>query len=217
MHRVFLIVALLVASALPTRGEMMLYATAASQQRIDGFPLSDDGNVAGEPRIQQATASQRPKRLIANGCTLYSLEEDRVEVFRVGPTGGLTLIGATRRSDNMKGDDIALSEDQRTLYVPFRIADLLAAYPLGPDGAPNFDTRIENGVPAGGPTSCAYAAANVAWEDIAVTNGKLYATTSSRLNVYGLGAAGQILGTGRIAGDLDNDGTIEPDEQEEDN
>jgi len=191
--------------------DTFLYATAGSQRRIHGFRVKGDGSLDPDPIIQINTAGRHPKRLITNKCLVYSAESDRVEVFRVGTGGALTLVGATRKSDKMKAHDIVLAEDGNTLYVPFLKQNLIAAYPLGADGAPSADPLLQDGVTAGGPTSCAYGpkgTGGAGWEDLVVANGKLYATATNHVNVYGLDELGRIVGTAEILTDTNGDGTI---------
>ncbi|HXJ36545.1 MAG TPA: hypothetical protein VMS22_21115 [Candidatus Eisenbacteria bacterium] len=209
MRPLLVIAALAVLCAAPAAAETFLYATATSKQRVDVFQVLADGSLAGDPVKQRSMAATKPKRLIARGCTLYVVEDDRVEVFTAGAGGSLTRIGATRKEDGMFARDIALSEDGRMLYVPFRKqGGLIAAYPLGPDGAPNADPIVEDGITAGSPTSCTYGPAAPGWEDVVVANDKLYVNVSghNRTFVYGLDAEGRIFGTPQMAEDNNGDG-----------
>jgi hypothetical protein len=193
--------------------ESMLYATAASQGRVDGFRLRADGTPEGDPAVEVATNGRRPRRLRVRGCNLYVAEDNRIEVFRIASTGKLTRIGATRRDKRLKANDFVLAEDGRTLYAPINNRDIIAAYPLDENGIPNADPLIEDGVTSGGPTSCAYGRFGSGLEDMAATNGKLYAVIGNRVSVFGLDAQGRIVGAPRVARDLDGDGDIDEDEQ----
>src|SRR5207253_5411746 len=57
-----LFVALLVAE--PAPADSILYATAASQQRLDGFCLGADGALAATPTVQTATGGPFPRRVL---------------------------------------------------------------------------------------------------------------------------------------------------------
>src|SRR5690242_20401423 len=98
MRRILGALAVAVLSSRPAAADTFLYATAGSQQRIDGFRVRGDGSLEPDPAVQHATVSTLPRRLIARGCTLYVAEDERVEVFHVGAAGKLTLIGATVNS-----------------------------------------------------------------------------------------------------------------------
>lgn len=192
MRRLLLWVALAVVSVRPLAAETFLYATAASQQRIDGFRVLGDNSLSRAPARQQRTGADFPRRLIARGCSLYVAESDRVEVFRIAANGDLQLCGATRHSDKMRARDIDLSPDGQTLYVPFRRLNAIAAYPLDAKGMPsrvtdsNGNVVTEHDVPAGEPASCVYSPTGADWEDIEVTNGKVYGTYSGSIEVYGI-------------------------------
>src|SRR5262249_38339389 len=90
----------LVALAAPARAGTVLYATAASHSRVDGFCVRGDGGLAPTPSVARATAGIEPRRLLVvqnpvpsplNGyeAVLYVAELDRVEAFGIGPKGGL--------------------------------------------------------------------------------------------------------------------------------
>src|ERR1043166_7640526 len=66
--------------AVPARaGTMILYATAASQQRVDGFCVRGDGGLAPTPAVMRATAGIEPRRLLVAGGILYVAELNQVE------------------------------------------------------------------------------------------------------------------------------------------
>jgi hypothetical protein len=88
----------------------------------------------------------------------------------------------------------------------------IGSYPLDADGKPSLDLITQNGVPAGGPSSCAWGPPGAAWEDIVVANGLLYAAYFDRVMVYGIEPAGRLTGSAPIPNDNNNDGNIEPDE-----
>src|SRR5581483_294124 len=124
-------------SAAPAFAGTIIYATAASQSRIDGFCVGNDGTLAPTPKVQIGTGGQLPRRLVAgpNG-VLYVAEADRVEAFRIGQRGGLEPFGSTNvvTGPNMNPLDVALSPDARLLYVPQNGQARIVAYPLDADG-----------------------------------------------------------------------------------
>jgi 6-phosphogluconolactonase (cycloisomerase 2 family) len=211
MRRFVLCAALALASARPLAAQTLLYSTAGSAQRVDAFAVYADGTPSAEPVKQHATGGKRPRRIISRGCNLYVAEDDRAEVFRIHSGGGLELIGATRTNKESHPHDIALSADGRTLYVPMRRMGAIGSYPLDADGVPSLDVVTQNGVPAGGPSSCAWGPAGAGWEDIVVANGNLYAAYFGHLNVYGIDEAGRLTGSQPIPKE-DKDGNIVPDE-----
>src|SRR5262245_9015409 len=100
MRVVMLGLALAVLIARPAGAGRMLYATAASDDRIDGFCLLRSGEIEGSPRVTRSTAGTQPRRLlVADGVNgpadgvddvLYVVEADRVEAFRIGDRGALS-------------------------------------------------------------------------------------------------------------------------------
>src|SRR2546428_14067517 len=66
----------------------ILYAPAASQQRIDGFCLGADGALAATPTVQIATLGRLPRRVLVGNGVLYVAEADRIEAFKIGAHGG---------------------------------------------------------------------------------------------------------------------------------
>src|SRR5436309_4653313 len=113
-----LFVALLVAE--PALAGSILYATAASQQRIDGFCLGADGALAATPSVQIGTLGGLPRRVLVGNGVLYVAEIDRIEAFTIGARGGLRPFvppSATEPVTNLDPQDLALSPDGKTLYV----------------------------------------------------------------------------------------------------
>lgn len=212
MRRIVLCVVLAAACARPALAQTILYATAAAQNRIDGFAVGPDGAPSADPVAQQPTVGVLPRRLIARGCNLYSAEDDRVEVFRVHKGGRLELIGATRKNAATHAHDIKLSADGRTLYAPIRKMGAIASYPLDAQGIPDDSVITQGGVPAGGPTSCVYGPVGADWEDMAVANGKLYAAYTNRIEIFETIATGQLMGAMAVPHDNNNDGVIDPGE-----
>src|SRR3989442_2464182 len=81
-----LLVALLVAE--PALAGSILYATAASQQRIDGFCLGADRALAATPAVQIATLGRLPRRVLVGNGVLYVAEADRIEAVGIGEHSG---------------------------------------------------------------------------------------------------------------------------------
>lgn len=212
MRRIVLCVALAAVSARPAVSQTILYATAAPQNRIDGFRVAPNGSPSLDPVAQHATVGVLPRRLVAHGCNLYSAEDDRVEVFRIHAGGRLELIGATRRNADGHAHDIKISADGRTLYAPIRKMGAIASYPLGADGVPNDSVITQGGVPAGGPTSCVFGPVGADWEDMAIGNGLLYAAYTNRIEIFETLATGELMGAMAVPHDDNNDGTIDPGE-----
>ncbi len=212
MRRLLVSAVLAAVCARPLAAETMLYAIAAADNRIDGYRVRDDGSFALDPAKQRTTIGARPRRVITNGCTLYVAEIDRVEVYHIGDGGQLTLIGATRKSTDSKPRDMALSTDGHTLYVPSRHTGSLASYPLDVEGKPTDDVVTQDGVPAGGPSSCVYAPNGADWEDIVFANGRVYGTATDRVSIYGTDDAGRLTSVAEKPLDLNHDGTIAADE-----
>src|SRR2546427_4177130 len=126
-----LFVALLVAE--PALAGSILYATAASQQRIDGFCLGADGALAATPAVQIATLGRLPRRVLVGNGVLYVAEADRIEAFGIGEHGGLRSLGATRPVASLDPQDPTLNPDGRTLYVTHQ--GFLEAFALNADGS----------------------------------------------------------------------------------
>jgi len=204
MRRFLSCIALAVAFGHPCAAGTVLYATAASQYRIDAFHVGGDGMPEPTPFEQHATKSKQPRRLIVRGCNLYVAETERVEVFRIRSNGRLQLAGNTNPLKGSNPHDIEVSVDGRNLYVPIRKQGALASYPLDAAGVPTND---------GNPTSCVYAPGGAHWEDIEITDSHIYAVHDQRAMVYGLDGAGQIFGAVAGGSDTNQNGTIDPDEE----
>src|SRR3989442_12426978 len=81
--------------AAPALAGSILFATAASQQRIDGFCLGGDGALAATPSVQVGTLGRQPRRVLVGNGVLYVAEVDRIEAFKIGEHGGLHPLSAT--------------------------------------------------------------------------------------------------------------------------
>src|SRR5690242_2734635 len=125
-----LLLALLVAR--PALAGSILYATAASQQRIDGFCLQADGALAPTPTVQVGTGGGLPRRVLVGNRVLYVAEVDRVEAFAIGERGSLRFLGGSNPRKHLDPRDLTLSPDQKTLYVTHQ--GFLEAYALDADG-----------------------------------------------------------------------------------
>jgi hypothetical protein len=189
MRRFVLCMALAIASVRPLGAQTMLYSTAASQARIDGYRVRDDGSLTPDPTTQKPTSGVRPRRIISRGCNLYVVEKDRVEVFRIRQPGGLELIGATKAGKDVRAHDVELWPEAgmpSTMYVPHRRQGAVAAYPLDEQGRPNYATETQGPIQAGGPLSCVFGPGGADWEDIEVENDRLYAAYTDRIEIYGI-------------------------------
>src|SRR5207237_5769775 len=90
-------------AALPAAGGTILYATAASPGRVDGFCVGAGGGfVPGASVHTIDTNGKEPRRLlVVPGPTgtdgvLYVGERDRVDAFKIGAHGSLSHAGSTK-------------------------------------------------------------------------------------------------------------------------
>src|SRR5713226_9426722 len=104
-----LFVALLVAE--PALAGSILYATAASQQRIDGFCLGADGALAATPTVQIATLGRLPRRVLVGNGVLYVAEADRIEAFKIGEHGGLRPLAGSEPVKSFNPQDLTLDAE----------------------------------------------------------------------------------------------------------
>jgi len=93
--------------AVPARAGTILYATAASQQRVDGFCVLGNGGLAPTPAVSRATAGIEPRRLLVAGGILYVAELNQVQAFAIGPHGALQNMcnAGTRRNQGCSTDN----------------------------------------------------------------------------------------------------------------
>jgi len=179
-----LLLALLVAR--PALAGSILYATAASQQRIDGFCLGADGALAATPTVHIDTAGRFPRRVLVGNGVLYVAEVDRIEAFRIGEHGVLHALGDTVPVKHLDPRDLALGPDGKTLYVTHQ--GFLEAFALGADGS--LPKRF---------TSCVQAANANSFLDAQATAGLLYVSADDipgRIAIYRLNADGSLPDTG---------------------
>ena len=172
-------------AALPAAGGTMLYATAASLGRVDGFCVGAGGGfVPGASVVHADTGGTEPRRLLVANGVLYVGERDRVEAFTIGRGGGLKFLASTRLIKNelaMDVMDMAFSPDGRTLYVAQNGPDRIAAYPLDAMGAlKDF-------------TSCIQGRPKAAYRALLVSNSLLYVSeqlTPGRIANFPIDAGG---------------------------
>ena len=187
-----LFVALLVAE--PALAGSILYATAASQQRIDGFCLGADGALAASPSVQVGTQGRLPRRVLVGKDVLgkpvlYVAEADRIEAFKIGVHGGLRPFvspSATEPVNNLDPQDLALSPDGKTLYVTHQ--GFLEAFALNADGS--LPKRF---------TSCVQGESTNTFLDAQATSGLLYVSADDipgRIAIYRLNPDGSLPQTG---------------------
>src|SRR5207247_5008065 len=190
-----LFVALLVAE--PALAGSILYATAASQQRIDGFCLGADGALAASPSVQVGTQGRLPRRVLVGKDVLgkpvlYVAEADRIEAFKLGDHGGLSSLGDTRAVRNPQ--DLALSPDGKTLYVTHQ--GFLEPVALAADGS--LPTPPRGGSPDPF-TSCIQGEPTNTFLDAQATRGLLYVSADDipgRIAIYRLNPDGSLPQTG---------------------
>src|SRR5437870_2546179 len=159
-------------AALPAAGGTILYATAASVARVDGFCVGAGGGLVPAASVHVDTKGTEPRRLLvapgpggADG-VLYVGERDRVDAFMIGPHGGLKFLRSTTQIKNevaMDVMDMALSPDGKTLYVAQNGPDRIAAYPLDPQTGFVLDPKT-------GFTSCIQGRPNAAYRALLVSN-----------------------------------------------
>jgi 6-phosphogluconolactonase (cycloisomerase 2 family) len=178
--------ALAVLAARPAGAGRMLYATAASLDRIDGFCLRDNGALAPAPAVSIGTGSTQPRRLVVANDVLYVVEVDRVEAFRIGARGGLSRIGRTPTRPRSGPRDIAITTGRTMLYVPDRSRSRIIGHPLDTEGRPAEDF-----------TTCIQGRLGASYQNLAVNADKLYVSSSGgngRIEVFGIAADGSLVG-----------------------
>src|SRR5215831_123795 len=199
MRLLVLFVALALLRAPVARAGTILYATAASENRVDGFCVGGDGSLSPTPSTQLPTTGVQPRRLVVGTGTgtngvwnvLYVIEVDRVEAFKIGRRGDLSFGGSTPvwHNPNSNPNDVALSPDRTKLYVPENGRDRLVAYPIE-DGIPVPVPR-----PAPPYTSCIKGVKASRYQRLVVSNGYLYASDASlggRISVFPLAVDGSL-------------------------
>ena len=178
--------ALAVLVARPAVAGRMLYATAATPSRIDGFCLRDDGSVAPTPSVRLELLSSQPRRMVVMDSALYVVEDNRVEVFKIGPKGGLSFLGRTPQRKRSGPRDIAFSPSKNMLYVPDRSRNRIIGHPLDAEGSPAADF-----------TTCIQGAVAQGYQSLVVDADKLYVSSNGgngRIEVFGINPDGSLFG-----------------------
>jgi 6-phosphogluconolactonase (cycloisomerase 2 family) len=186
MRVVTLGLALAVLVARPVDAGRMLYATAATPGRIDGFCLRPNGALDGTPSVRERTLSPQPRRLLVFRGVLYVAEVDRVEAFTIGPGGGLRALGRTEALMGSGPRDLAIPPAATMLYIPDRARSRILGHPLDAEGRParEFTTCIQGEVGSG-------------YQALVATDTKLYVSSSrgsGRIEVFGIAPDGRLFG-----------------------
>lgn len=164
MRRVMSSLGLLACLAGPVWAGQILYATASTPGRVDGFCLTPNGGLATTPKVSVETAGRLPRRLLLSpdNRVLYVAEIDRVEFFQILEGGGLRKVPEARIPDppikGLNPRDMTLSADGTKLYVPDVRRNKLQMFALGADGLPISRT----------PTSCMFAPVAAGIENMVV-------------------------------------------------
>lgn len=168
MSRLLLALGAAVMLAAPAAAGTILYATAASQRRVDAFCVGPNGGLASAPRQQVQTAGHRPRRVVVSPDNkfLFVAQRDRVEIYSIGPRGDLIRVGRVpEETRKISPHDIAVAFDGRVLYVPDRVFgsvdayDLSSLYPDDPVVQPQAPTE---------PFSCIQGRVGAGWENLIV-------------------------------------------------
>jgi 6-phosphogluconolactonase (cycloisomerase 2 family) len=173
----------LVLAAAPAPAGQIIYGTAATANSILGYCVHKGGGLAPDPIVNKPTVNN-PRRVIVAGDVLYVAGNTSVEALRIESDGRLSSLGKTPRVHNANPRDIAIDPQRRMLYMPQRIQNRIAAYPLAEDGSITGDF-----------TSCVRADVLGGWEDVEVQNGLLYASATTfrgEIDVYPIGPDGNL-------------------------
>lgn len=187
MRVVVLGLALAVVVARPAGAGRMLYATAATPGRVDGFCLGNDGGLAPTPSIRVDTGGDQPRRLVVFEDVLYVAEVDRVEAFRIGSRGGLDLLGRTDPRTRSGPRDVAITPGRTMLYMPDRSRNRVVGHALDAEGRPARDF-----------TTCIQGEIGASYQNLIAIDTKLYVSSSGgsgRIEVFGIAADGSLFGT----------------------
>lgn len=170
MLRLLLALGAAVILAAPATAGTILYATAASQRRVDGFCINGNGGLDPSPRVQMHTAGDRPRRLKVSPDNkfLFVAQKDRIEIFAIGPRGGLEAVGKVPGTPRkISPHDFGIGFDGRVLYLPDRIFGSIDAFDLSglyPDDPATPLTVPQNLF------SCIQGRNGSGWEDVIVRN-----------------------------------------------
>jgi hypothetical protein len=194
--------------AIPTGGgspkARILFATAATEGRVDAFCILPNGRFGSERQSVDGFVS--PRRLVVDQANhrLYVGEQDNVTAFRIGPNGGLTrlwrfpsgkdLDTKAFKNTRLEIEDLALSSDCSTLYVPgekpgriLAVSGLDVPDPADPSHA--LPPTI---------TSCAQGPVKPVYHNAIVDDDVLYvsgAGSNGRIDTFRLGPSGVLPGT----------------------
>lgn len=192
MRVLMLGLALAVLAARPAGAGRMLYATAATPNRIDGFCLRGDGSIAPTPSVRAFTGGTEPRRLVVsdidgNGVSdvLYVAERDRVDAFKIGDTGELSPNGKTKPRERQGPRDLAINASRTMLYVPDRSRSRIVGHPL------------DAGRPAEDFTTCIQGEIGASYQNLFASPDRLYVSSSGgngRIEVFGIAADGSLFG-----------------------
>jgi len=175
----------------------ILYASAASQGRVDGFCVGPNGGLAPAPVLQRSLASDRgspfPRRLLLNEAkgVLYVAQKDRVVAFAIGPRGGLRSVGEPVVQRAMNPFDLALAPNGRFLYVPQRGQSRIVAFPINDDGSLGAEPDTEGRRY----TSCIQGPVFAGYEALVVQGQRLYvsaATQPGRIQTFTIAPDGSL-------------------------
>jgi len=207
---------MIVLATTPSFAGSILYATAASEQRVDGFCLDRNGGLAPNPNGKSFfTSAPEPRRLlVAEGVitgpvdpegsrdVLYVALADRVQAFRIMNHGALNPIGSTNSKGSSDLRDLLLSPKKNKLYVSQHRSNRIVAYDIDPTDGRLIDPT-EGPPPDNNFSSCAIGRGNSRYLNLAgpppgassAAGAFLYATseTNGRIDVYPLDADGNIL------------------------
>src|SRR5262245_14020612 len=91
MRATLLAATLVVLGTHPAHPGQILYATAASENRIDGFCLGTDGSIAPVPKFQHDLGGTEPRRILVHPVLqniLYVAQQQRISTFRINADTG---------------------------------------------------------------------------------------------------------------------------------
>ncbi|MCW5892920.1 MAG: hypothetical protein KIT14_20595 [bacterium] len=168
MSRLLLALGVAATLAAPAAAGTILYATAASQHRVDSFCVGPNGGLTSAPHGQFELRGRRPRRVVVSPDNkfLFVAQIDRVEIFAIGARGDLTRVGKVPDvARRMNPHDLGLGVGGRVLYVPDRVFgnidayDLSSLYPTQAGAAPSVPTE---------PFSCIRGRVGTGWENIIV-------------------------------------------------
>jgi len=176
-------------AAQAVRADTVVYTTASGVGRVDAYCTDGAGGITARPvhSIGLARGSDSfPRRILFSrtNLVLYVAEKDRVEAFKIGDGGSLSSFGQTEPIVGMTPQDIALSLDERTLYVPQRSKGRIVGFTLLPDGS--LPSQF---------TSCVKSADNTGWQNLAISEQYLYVgigNGNDRIEIFPLRPDGRL-------------------------